>query len=791
MLTFQTADITENWPSSKTESNWAYNGLDCCITLEVLHQLLPQLDNISQGVYNFSRALQGPVLDINMRGILVDMEARNDAIQAYSETIARLENNLDRIIREGIGSTTANWRSPEQLKVLFYDTLGFPPRKFHGKVTTRRDALEKLAQEYMLAEPIVAHILTLRDLGKKVSTIKTRISDDGRIYTSINIAGTNTGRVSSSFSEFEEVGGNLQNIEELLRRIFISDQGMKFAYIDLEQAESRALGAICWNKFHIGNYLDACESGDLHTNVVKMTNPGLFKPGDPRSEKEIAETPFYRHHTYRHMNKILGHGCLTEDHEVLTPNGWLSIAKKPPMILSWDESISSFSEVTNWNDFEFTGELHSFEGNSISALMTPDHRVPFRSDVYTGFLKTRRADEGPGPKMPLGSGYIGGQIDCPARLIAAFMADGSQNGEWASFHFKKDRKIKRLLHLCDEEGITPTVYNNSDGTVKINIKASWPKRPGSFMFQWSAQCLRDFIDELKYWDGYIGSTAISIHSSLKEDLEWYQTFGRILGIGGSINGPRTSGFGTIMWSLQQNNRSWATGANVKHSKISVEKLRVFCPTVATGWFYVRRNGKIFITGNSNYEGQPHTMQMHTKIPADVIREFQRKYFSAFPELPLYHGYVKDTLLRDGYLISLMGRRRWFFGRRNDPEVQRAAIAFDPQGSVGDILNTGMLKVWQSKLCILLLQVHDAILVEYPEETEDEILPQLLKLIQVPVHLEHGRTLIIPSEAKVGWNWASAADDNPDGLIKYKGHDKRTRTKRAASSLLDRRVSAIT
>jgi DNA polymerase I-like protein with 3'-5' exonuclease and polymerase domains len=118
---------------------------------------------------------------------------------------------------------------------------------------------------------------------------------------------------------------------------------------------------------------------------------------------------------------------------------------------------------------------------------------------------------------------------------------------------------------------------------------------------------------------------------------------------------------------------------------------------------------------------------------------------------------------------------------------REAIAYGPQGAVGDILNMGMLAVWRSGLCQLLLQIHDAILVQYPEDREDEIVPQLVKLIRVPIELANGRTLIIPSEAQVGWNWAKQDDNNPDGLTKYRGNDSRKRTTAAGklAGLLDR------
>ena len=144
--------------------------------------------------------------------------------------------------------------------------------------------------------------------------------------------------------------------------------------------------------------------------------------------------------------------------------------------------------------------------------------------------------------------------------------------------------------------------------------------------------------------------------------------------------------------------------------------------------------------------------------------------------------LPSVSVQTGNLTTLTGRRRWFFGRRNDDATIREAIAFDPQGSVADILNRGMLQVWRTRLAQLLLQVHDAILVQYPEDREAEILPQLLKAIEHPVELNYGRRLLIPSEAKVGWNWASQSDTNPDGLKKWTGADARKRERPAPTEL---------
>jgi DNA polymerase I-like protein with 3'-5' exonuclease and polymerase domains len=147
----------------------------------------------------------------------------------------------------------------------------------------------------------------MRDIGKKISVLKTEIDPDDRIRTSYNIAGTTTGRFSSSFSEFG-TGGNLQNIEDLLRRVLCADPGYKMAYLDAEQGESRCVGAIEWNLFQDGTYLDACESGDLNTVVAKMVWPGLPWTGNLKADQALAEQPYYRHYSRRFMCKKIGHG---------------------------------------------------------------------------------------------------------------------------------------------------------------------------------------------------------------------------------------------------------------------------------------------------------------------------------------------------------------------------------------------------------------------------------------------------------------------------------------------------
>jgi len=478
MKVYQTEHISPHM--GEMEKQWVYNGLDCCVTHEISGVLREQLDDVTRETYNLRFALQAPVLEMNLRGVLIDLTERDRLIKDYEERTRRFTRQLDRILIEGIG-TTCKWSSPKQLMELFYGVLCIPPvrrRGANGEMapTVNRGALEKLTN-YFVAQPIISHILALREIQKKVGVLKTRIDADNRMRTSFNIAGTETGRFSSSMADLE-TGTNLQNIEEGLRRIFVADPGMKFANVDLEQAESRVVGAICWNLFGDGAYLDACESGDLHTEVAKGIMPRLGWTGDPHGDRVLAERPHYRQHSLRYMAKRLGHG-------------------------------------------------------------------------------------------------------------------------------------------------------------------------------------------------------------------------------------------------------------------------------------------------SNYMGQPSTMAFHSKMPVQVIKDFQEAYFKKFEAIKRWHQWVEDELRLRGTLTTMLGMRRWFFGRRNDQGTLREAVAYEPQSVSVEILNRIMLNVWRSNQVQLLCQVHDSLLFQYPEEKEAEILPEVLKLFEYPVRLRGNRNLVIPAEIKTGWNWAPKSTDNPQGLSKWK------------------------
>ena len=123
------------------------------------------------------------------------------------------------------------------------------------------------------------------------------------------------------------------------------------------------------------------------------------------------------------------------------------------------------------------------------------------------------------------------------------------------------------------------------------------------------------------------------------------------------------------------------------------------------------------------------------VPVKEAETFLKTYLNTFPKVD---GYMKDCIAQakeNGYVSTLFGRRRPLpelassnFQVRSSGE--RMARNTPIQGTAADIIKLAMVHVWQSLReeglkARLLLQVHDELIVEAPED-EVERVKQLLK-----------------------------------------------------------------
>ena len=337
---------------SKQDLLFRYNGLDCCITLEVYQKMKEELDQQSWNTYQFELSQIPLALQMTFRGVRINIEERDKQIAELEILQKKVDNQLN-ALAQARASRDLNPNSNKQLKEFFYDTLKLPiQHRYDAKrkervATCNREALERL-DDYWSARPFTRHILSSRKLGKTISTLQTSIDPDGRLRAAFNPSGTDTGRWSSNDNPFR-TGTNLQNITPKLRRIFISDVNYKLGNGDLEQSESRFVGAYAYQQTARSNYLDACESGDLHTFVAAQLWPHI-------SSREDAEQPFYLHFTFRDMAKRGGHGI----NYLGTARTMAMHLKLPTKVLEefQEKYFAAFPEIQQWHQAVAT-ELQS------------------------------------------------------------------------------------------------------------------------------------------------------------------------------------------------------------------------------------------------------------------------------------------------------------------------------------------------------------------------------------------------------------------------------------------------
>ena len=171
---------------------------------------------------------------------------------------------------------------------------------------------------------------------------------------------------------------------------------------------------------------------------------------------------------------------------------------------------------------------------------------------------------------------------------------------------------------------------------------------------------------------------------------------------------------------------------------------------------------------SNYGGTARTIATVLKVEIKVIEEFQRRYFKAFPNIYKWQVWVAQQIQSKHYMVTPFGRRRNFWGNPKDDATIRAAIAFVPQSTVGDLTSRGLLALHTTLPDVQVLNnIHDAAFGQIPLHLKDTLIPQIIQTLTYPLQVKdiwgNIREMLIPWECQVGMNWGKRKKDNPDGL----------------------------
>lgn len=160
-----------------------------------------------------------------------------------------------------------------------------------------------------------------------------------------------------------------------------------------------------------------------------------------------------------------------------------------------------------------------------------------------------------------------------------------------------------------------------------------------------------------------------------------------------------------------------------------------------------------------YGMQAWGMATRMGIDKAEAQEFIDAYFGQFPKLRTFMGRVVEQAKIDGYTTTIMGRRRWFPELRSqNPRFrqmgERQALNAPIQGSAADIIKVAMIDldrrlIDEGLATKLLLQVHDELVLEVPED-EKNVAASLVADV-----MEHAVELAVPLVADVhfGTSWA--------------------------------------
>lgn len=160
-----------------------------------------------------------------------------------------------------------------------------------------------------------------------------------------------------------------------------------------------------------------------------------------------------------------------------------------------------------------------------------------------------------------------------------------------------------------------------------------------------------------------------------------------------------------------------------------------------------------------YGMSPFGLTRTTDLTLAEAEDFVAAYFQKFPGIKFYLDGVRRQAAEQGYVETLLGRRRYFPGLKNQANhnirarEEREAINAPIQGTAADIMKIAMLLVplalEQAKLSArMLLQVHDELVLECPVDE----LGATVRVVQSEMENAYQLSIPLVTEARSGVNW---------------------------------------
>lgn len=317
-------------------------------------------------------------------------------------------------------------------------------------------------------------------------------------------------------------------------------------------------------------------------------------------------------------------GCLDKDTEILTPKGWVKISEyHGDKILVYDrltdKAFFDFPYAYIKNPCDKFYYFHTQKG--LDQMLSPEHKmllyrgynqrgyqqeIGFAEEIVHKLKGLKKADY---YHIKAAFSYEGSPIDMSdtmIRILVMISADGNiryskkLDKTRVEMHFRKERKITRCKQLLEKEHLSFNSSVGKDGSTYIYFSLNGMISKSLDLFYGASKNqLAVVTDEIYYWDGTIDEKRNHKHycSVVKSNADVVQ-------FAFAANGVRC-GISKIISKNPKHSPAYITyetqneyvGLIPDIDEVQSVDGYKYCFTTSTGFFVIRRNNYISITGN--------------------------------------------------------------------------------------------------------------------------------------------------------------------------------------------------
>lgn len=460
---------------------------------------------------------------------------------------------------------------------------------------------------------------------------------------------------------------NIENEEDLPEWFVTAETIDPFKRIEMQAVWQKHIDASISSTVNLPNSATVEEVEQLYMYAWKQGLKGLtiFRNGCKRMGVLTTDTPKQEPNTSQENTTTLQRGdiiactddligkkrkimtgCVDAETEFFNGKEWKKISEyeKGDLVLQYNsDGTASLVEPLKYIKRESKGMYHIKNKYGLDMMLSPDHRnVTFWNKNSKPVINTtedlttyhNRSKYGFPRKFKKSFIYDGPGInltDDEIRLSVAIFADGcfySPSSKKCDISVLKERKKDRIVQILESSGRDYTIRKANNGYYHIKFYPPIDGRQKTFPCEWyncSQYQLQVIFEEVFYWDGY-EKEHNQYTSIFKENADFIQFVCSAVGKSSSIyKDERTREKNChICYRVDWSDRILRSIVD-KNKKdipfIQPEDGYEYCFSVPSTMLVLRRNDKIFITGNC---GPTHILAYFDPDTADLMEVYLNK-----------------------------------------------------------------------------------------------------------------------------------------------------------------------